>query len=119
MDNLASGDLTIEINESGSPIKLTWKGKSNERQPNKTILPFMAAVFGLASEKGVAVEMHFENLEHFNSATITTLIQIIQEARAKSVKLALVYDQGLKWQKLSFDALRVFAKDQSLEIRTQ
>ena len=30
----------------------------------------------------------------------------------------IVYDQALKWQKLSFDALRVFAKDDLLELRT-
>jgi hypothetical protein len=30
----------------------------------------------------------------------------------------LVYDQALKWQKLSFDALRVFAKDDLLELRS-
>lgn len=118
MDNLTTGDLTIEAIDSANPIKLTWRGKSNERQPNKSILPFMAGVFVAASEKGGAVEMHFEKLEHFNSATITTLIQIIQDARSKGVKLTLVYDQALKWQKLSFDALRVFAKDHHLEIRT-
>ena len=34
--------------------------------------------------------------------------------RKGSVKLAMVYDQSLKWQRLSFDALRVFEKNDDL-----
>jgi hypothetical protein len=60
--------------------------------------------------------MHFENLDHFNSSTIAAVIRFIQEARVKAVKLVIVYNQQLKWQKLSFDALRVFAKDDLLEL---
>ena len=60
----------------------------------------------------------FTKLEHFNSSTITSIIQLIQECRAKGVKLVIVFDAAVKWQKLSFDALRVFAKpDGLLELR--
>jgi hypothetical protein len=64
------------------------------------------------------IELHFEKLEHFNSSTITSIIQLIQDSRARGVKLVLVYDEALKWQKLSFDALRVFARDDLLELRS-
>ena len=39
-------------------------------------------------------------------------------ARQRNVRLVLVYNPQLKWQKLSFDALRVFAKDDLLELRS-
>jgi hypothetical protein len=58
--------------------------------------------------------MHFERIEHFNSSTITALIRLIQTARKAGVKLVMVYDQNLKWQRLSFDALRVFDKNNEL-----
>jgi len=35
-----------------------------------------------------------------------------------AIALVLVFDHALMWQKLSFDALRVFAKDDLLELRT-
>ena len=112
MENLAAGDLTVEAvtPTAGGPIQLLWQGKSNDRHPGKILGPFFASVLGVAAEERTAIEMHFEKLEHFNSSTITAVIQVIQDARKRGVKLVFVYDQGLKWQKLSFDALRIFEK---------
>lgn len=123
MENLVAGDLRIEVVDApgpggGGPIQLVWKGKSNDRHPAKILSPYFRSVLLAAGERKVAVEMHFENLDHFNSSTITSIIQAIQDARGNGVKLVIVYDQALKWQKLSFDALRVFAKDDLLELRT-
>jgi hypothetical protein len=75
-------------------------------------------VLAVAGARNLPIELHFEQLEHFNSSTITSLIQLIQDSRARSIKLILVYDQALKWQRLSFDALRVFVKDDLLELRS-
>jgi hypothetical protein len=118
MDNLNSGNLTIETSESDDSIRLQWRGKSTERQPNKIVLPFIANVFAVALETHRSVDVHFEQLEHLNSATITTVIQIIQEAKTRGVRLRIVYDQGVKWQKLSFDALRDFAAPRQVEFQS-
>src|SRR4051812_14495205 len=112
MENLTLGDLHIEVVNDGSssdPIRVWWKGKSTDRQPGKVLGPFFKGVLAKATERKVPVEMHFEKLSHFNSSTISSIIQTIQDARGHGVKLVLVYDHDLKWQKLSFDALRVFA----------
>ena len=116
MENLIVGDLRIEACESGpaAPVQLLWKGKSNDRHPSKVLAPYFGTVLAAAGTRRVPVELHFEKLDHFNSSTITSIIQLIQDSRARGIKLIIVYDQALKWQKLSFDALRVFAKDNSL-----
>jgi hypothetical protein len=121
MQNLVVGDLRIEampIND-GEPasVQLLWKGKSNHRHPAEALAPYFREVLEAASTRKVPIELHFEQLEHFNSSTITAIIQLIQDSRARSIKLVFVYDQALKWQKLSFDALRVFARDDLLELR--
>ena len=121
MEGLAAGDLRIEVADGGGrgPIQLFWAGKSADRYPVRILSPYFATVLGTAAKRQMAVEQHFEKLEHFNSATITAIIQLIQDARAAGVKLTLVYDQKLRWQKLSFDALRVFEKgDDFLTIRS-
>ena len=82
------------------------------------LAPYFREVMASAATRKLPLELHFEKLEHFNSSTITSIIQLIQDSRARSIKLILVYDQALKWQKLSFDALRVFAKDDLLELRS-
>jgi hypothetical protein len=116
MDPLVAGDLRIDVAEA-EQLLLNWTGRSTDRQPNKAILPFVASVFGTAKAQAKSVEMHFERLDHFNSATITAIVQIIHEAKAREVPLTIVYAGALKWQKLSFDALRVFTQGNRLEIR--
>jgi hypothetical protein len=119
MQSLIVGDLRIEAMEDGvyPAVQLLWKGKSNHRYPGDVLAPYFRDVLALASTRRVAIELHFEKLEHFNSSTISSIIQLIQDSRGRSVKLILVYDHSLKWQKLSFDALRVFARDDLLELR--
>lgn len=119
IENHVAGDLTIEVNEqSGEQIRLDWKGKSNDRQPGDTLVPFFEKVAAVAKESGARIEMHFEELEFFNSSTITVLIQLIQELRDQGVRLALLFNGGLKWQKLSCDALRMFERaDGMLELK--
>jgi hypothetical protein len=119
MQSLIVGDLRIEAMEDGvvPALQLLWKGKSNSRQPSELLGPYFRDVLSTASARGLQLELHFEKLEHFNSSTITSIIKLIQDARARTVKLVLVYDPALKWQKLSFDALRVFAKDDLFELR--
>ena len=122
MQGLIAGDLRIEemplVDGAASSIQLMWKGKSNNRNPGEVLTPYFREVLAAASRRKLPIELHFEKIEHFNSSTITSIIQLIQDARARSVKLILVYDHALKWQKLSFGALRVFVnKDDLLELR--
>jgi hypothetical protein len=119
MQSLTVGDLRIEtLEDRGSPsVQLLWKGKSNHRNPSEVLGPYFLEVLASAGALRVPLELHFEQLEHFNSSTITSVIKLIQDARARTIKLVLVYDPTLRWQKLSFDALRVFARDELLELR--
>jgi hypothetical protein len=119
MQGLVVGDLRIEAldDESAAAVRLLWKGKSNNRHPGEALAPYFREVLTAAGNRKLPLELHVEKLEHFNSSTITSIIQLIQDSRARAIKLVLVYDQALKWQKLSFDALRVFARDELFELR--
>lgn len=112
--NLVSGDLTIERRESpvGAPIDLFWRGRSNDRHPARVVVPYVTEV--LAAADRAAVHLHFETIEHMNSSTITAIIQIIQEARSRETPLVIVFDPSKNWQKLSFEALSVFVKEDGL-----
>lgn len=115
MDNLATGDLVIEVDQRDpGVIALNWKGKSNERYPRRTIGPFFDSVFKAAEENKATIEMRFEALEYLNSATISALVGLIRDLREKKIKLVISFDASQKWQKLCFDALRVFEKPDGL-----
>ena len=114
MESLRAGDLKIDIVEQDASIRLHWLGMSNERQPEKVLKPFFATVLDGAASGNKAVELHFEQIERFNSSTILCIIQLIQEARHRNIRLEVVYDPSRKWQRLSFDALRIFDKADGL-----
>lgn len=119
MEDLIAGDLKIQaVQREPILLELLWTGKSNARNPTAVLQPYFSQILAKAQEQTLLIELHFEKLDHFNSSTITAIIQLIQEARTKAVKLVIVFDHAVKWQKLSFDALRVFSKgDGLLEFR--
>ena len=107
MDSLKSEDLLISVDRSAPAyIRLDWTGRSNARNSSDAIGPFFNQVLAEAAWPGRQIEMHFEALEHFNSSTIATLIHIINQASKAKVALRIHYDAELKWQALSFDALK-------------
>ena len=114
--SLQTDGLTIDpadgIGQAG--IRLVWKGRSGARNPSEALSPYFADVIAEAVTRAVPIEMHFQDLEHFNSSTVAALIHLIQSARVRSVSLVFVYNQNLKWQKLSFDAMRVFVRSDGL-----
>jgi hypothetical protein len=116
VESLRAGSLVIEAEDAPARgfVVLNWQGKSSDRNPEKVLEPFFVQTLAEAERRQLGVEMHFEKLAHFNSSTIGYLIQLIQETRRRGVSLVMVFDHALMWQKLSFDALRVFAKDNSL-----
>ncbi len=120
MEDLVFGELRLRVDASRpSALAVVWEGKSVDRQPGKVLDPYLEALVASAKDGQRSLEMRFERIEHFNSSTITSLIGLVQRARASAVPLSLVYDKSLKWQRLSFDALRVLGKsDGLLEVRS-
>jgi hypothetical protein len=116
MNDFVAGELRIDIFEGAppAPSRLFWSGRAIERDPERLLMPFYERVLGAAVERKCAIEMHFERLEHFNSSTVGTVIRLIQDARKRGVKLVLVFRETLRWQKVSFEALAVFVKDDGL-----
>lgn len=115
MHNLRVGDLVIEAKDEGDNVVVVWTGKSNDRSPHRVLAPYFEVLLARMTEAGTrGLEMHFERLAHFNSSTITYLVQLIGEARSKQIRLAFVYDANATTQRLSFEALRVFAKNDDL-----
>jgi hypothetical protein len=118
-NDLVAGDLTLATRPDRlDAIEIVWIGKSNDLYPGKLLMPYLHTALSEAAERVLPIEMRFDELEHFNSSTITLLIQFIQEARQRGVRLAMVYNPAVKWQKLSFNALRVFTRDAWLELRS-
>ena len=118
VEDLVAGDLKIDVIEDKGLLRCDWHGRSVEREADLTLRPFFDTLLARALAVGATLEMHFEELEYFNSSTIGSLISFIQKARRQKVHLRMVYAGTIKWQTLSFDALRMFEKgDQLFELK--
>lgn len=119
VEGLIAGDLRIDVDRQDGLLRCDWRGRSVERDAELTLRPFLDRLVASAQELGAAIEMHFEELEYFNSSTIGTLITFIQRSRRQKVMLRIIYAGDIKWQSLSFDALRMFEKgDRLFELRS-
>lgn len=119
MQGMVVGDLRIEAleDEASTSVRLLWQGKSTHRHLGEALAPYFRKVLAAAGTKRLPIELHFQKLEHVTSPTITSILRLIQESRARSIKLIMIYDQACEWQKLSFDAMRMLARDDLLELR--
>jgi hypothetical protein len=114
LEQFQAGDLHIALNAaSKDAVRLDWTGRSSDRDPARVLAEFFGNALHRAGHRGV-IEMHFEELEHFNSSTISALIGFVRAARKAEIHLRLVFDPNQKWQELSFEALRVFEKPDGL-----
>lgn len=121
VESLVVGDLRIEATLAADApcLRLAWHGKSNARQADQLLLPYLERALERAIADGRSLELHFETLSHFNSSTIASVIQLIQTAQARAARLVVVFDPRRQWQRLSFDALKVFVgQGGCFELRT-
>jgi len=115
MEQLAFDGLSIAADTPDAHVSnliLTWRGKSRSRKPSTEIVPYLLKAITLAKEESKSLIMRFERLDYFNSGTVTAIIQSIHAARAHGVKMRIVYDDAVEWQRLSFEPMRVFTSDE-------
>jgi hypothetical protein len=106
MDRLKTDELVIRVDRTvPSCLRLEWQGRSDGLNPGETIGPFFERILAEAKSSECYIDMHFEGLHHFNSATIASLIQLMYAAGKAKVPLRIVYDAKLSWQALAFEGL--------------
>lgn len=105
MHGLSLGDLNIDVQEFPGKLVHVWKGSSNLRDPSQGLRPFLELAVAEASTRKLTLELHFEDLGHFNSSTVATLLRFIEKAGQKGVKLVLYYNGSQRWQGHNFEAI--------------
>jgi hypothetical protein len=104
----AHGALSLELAERPKELRLTWRGRSADRDPGRFLVPVLTEVLERARVAGLPLVMDFCALDYMNSSTFTPVVKALDESRRISVPVVLEYSIGRKWQALSFSALRTF-----------
>ncbi len=114
----ASDSLRVEIAEEPDAITMEWFGKSTMRKPADFLNPILTDLLRRSAESGKRLVLDFRTLQYMNSSTITPVIRALEQTRRGSGRMSVVYRQSLKWQHLSFSALKIFeTPDARIEIR--
>lgn len=92
--------------ETPGELHAHFAGKSASREAGRVLAPVFDELLAAATGERLALALHFERLEYFNSSTIAALVQFIRAAQRAGVAVTVVYDAKQKWQALSFDALK-------------
>jgi hypothetical protein len=118
LDELRSGELRIDSKVDPECLRLTWHGRSAARDPRAVLVPYFEQAIAVARQSGTPLEMHFEGLDYFNSSTIAALIDAIRMGSEHRVPMVMVYKENVRWQRMSFDALKMFTAEHDFRIRS-
>jgi hypothetical protein len=117
LPELRAGELHIDSSADSECLRLVWRGRSAARDPREVLIPYFEQAIEVARRSGTPVEMNFEGLDYFNSSTIAALIDAIRIGGEHRVPMVMVYKQDVRWQRVSFDALRMFTHERDFTLR--
>lgn len=110
MRRFTSGNLTIDhVRATPTAWRIEWAGRSDERNPGEALRPWLTELLQAARLAHASLELRFERLDYFNSSTVSVLLDFVEQARRNAIPLRFVYSPLVRWQRLSFEALRVMA----------
>lgn len=117
-ERFSSSLLTLEKTVDEPSITIRFIGRSNERNPSKFIYPILSDALNQSAIDRKDIILDFMDLEYMNSSTITPILKILDKVRREETyRITITYNQSLKWQELSFSALKIFeTKDKKIRI---
>lgn len=112
--------LTIEVSETPTEIQLSWRGRSNDREPGRFLVPILTETLQRSDGGRRTLVLDFADIEYMNSSTFSPLVKMLDEAGRRGIPVRVLYSQTQKWQALSFSALKAFeTADGKITIRAR
>ena len=110
--------LRIDMSEDADTLTMGWFGKSTMRKPGDFLTPIIADLLKRGAESGRRIVMDFRSLQYMNSSTVTPVIRALEQVRRGTGRMSVLFRPDLKWQHLSFSALKIFeTPDARIEIK--
>lgn len=103
MENLESGALKIWVTNNDDRITITWMGKSEDRNPEIVLNPYVDGLLNSLKDKKVILD--FKNLEFMNSSTIPPIIRLMKKLEDEGISTEIIYNSSNYWQVFSFEIL--------------
>lgn len=99
--------LTLELAEGDGKVRLSWRGKSNDREPGRFLVPILTEALTRAG-KDAALVLDFTDVDYMNSSTFAPIVKALEQAKREGIAVSLEFSRARKWQVISFNALKAF-----------
>ena len=110
MSALQIDQLSIRATRADGRLRLDWRGTGRIHDADTELCPFLDRASAEAVAAGALVELHIEETDFFNSATMGAVIRFIKVAQKQRLGVELFFDPGQDWQRLFAEALAVFER---------
>lgn len=112
--------LTIEVSETEAEIRVHFKGRSNDREPGRFLMPVFTEALQRSDGGKRTVVLDLADIEYMNSSTFSPLVKLLDDANRRGIPVRVLYNDKAKWQSLSFSALKAFeSSDGKISIRAR
>ncbi len=110
--------FTIEFIEKENILYLFLKGRSVDRNPAVFMQPIFEKALKEVMTKGYELIIDVQDLEFMVSSTVAPIIKLLGRANQNLLHVTVSYKNNIKWQKVNFSALRVFATgDERIKVK--
>ncbi|MCP4350715.1 MAG: hypothetical protein GY795_35045 [Desulfobacterales bacterium] len=107
MNNYIKDPLRIDINKTEDKVVMTWTGRSVEKDPWKSIIPYLDSL--AENLKGMEVKIEFEELKLINTSTFTILSRFFKKLDKNGVITVATYNSKVRWQYISFKGIKALS----------
>ncbi|WP_394846769.1 hypothetical protein LZC95_04805 [Pendulispora brunnea] len=100
--------LVLTLAMTDEEMTITWRGTSDDRNPQVFLTPLLTRLAIRATGKRVTVD--FRHFEYMNSSTVGPIIAFIKALDGRCTQAKLLYDTSLAWQRVNFRCMRTIAR---------
>lgn len=110
MNKLQKENFKIDI-KINNKIKILWSGRCDFKNAASLLLPFLSDIIAQYKYSKKEFEISFLDLQYMNSASIMPILRFIRDLNLNNIKSILIYNKNSKWQKKSFEALKMVVSE--------
>lgn len=107
-ETLVQDTLRLESRETELQTVIAFHGVSEARDPSQFLGPIFRRAAEHAETTGRELVLDFRHLERMNSSTVVSIVRVFETARRGTLRIRVVYDRQVRWQRVCFSALIAF-----------
>jgi hypothetical protein len=104
LNNLAHGELRIDVVDKQGVVLMTWSGASDSPEPSNILFPFLERLADQSLGKALTVDLR--SLQFMNSATVAPMLKFVRHLERLAVKTRLIYASEAQWQRIHYNVMK-------------